>query len=44
LQALEVVEVVNGLQASVLCGKVVGCGGGGGVVGKKEAITNGVIA
>jgi len=43
LQALEVVEVVDGLQASVPCGKVVGCGGGG-VIGTKEAINDGVIA
>jgi len=43
LQASEVVEVVDGLQASVPYGKVVGCGGGG-VVGTEEAITNRVIA
>ena len=42
MQALEVVEVVDGLQASALYGKVVGCGGG--VIGAEEAITNGGIA
>jgi len=42
LQALEVVEVVNSLQALVPYGKVVGYRGG--VIGTKEAITNRVIA